>query len=120
MEATLFEHVNLGGKTYHIRPATGYKMSPNAPEGFYWRYDLSDKGWNDIVSSVSVQSGWLAVYEHANMEGSCFVFEPGKRYDDLRSWGDRISSFVISDRRFDPQQLADIAQRLRGEVGVRS
>jgi hypothetical protein len=52
---------------------------------------LRDVGFNDHANSMIINEGTWELCEHADYQGQCRVFGPG-RYPDLREFSDRISS----------------------------
>lgn len=54
-------------------------------------HTMRDVNFNDNANSMVVNFGTWEVCEHADYNGQCRVFGPG-RYEDLRDFSDRISS----------------------------
>ncbi|HAW51060.1 MAG TPA: hypothetical protein DCX54_01845, partial [Flavobacteriales bacterium] len=58
--------------------------------------NLETKGFNDVISSVWVPSGWvIEVFEHAYFEGASTQFRISDSSIHNEGWGDRISSVKI-------------------------
>lgn len=83
--ATVYEHVNFGGRRLSLS------------RGFWGYTYLNQFGFNDLISSVSVSS-WLTVtaYEHANRGGDHIVFTGTTAWVG-GGWNDKISSIDVSE-----------------------
>lgn len=82
--AILFEHENFAGAEYIVNNGENADV------------DYVGDGWNDRISSAVVMPNCkIALFEHANHEGSSLTLWGNHSYVGNR-WNDRISSFTCT------------------------
>ncbi|WP_261133739.1 beta/gamma crystallin family protein [Bacillus sp. Marseille-Q3570] len=106
IDITLYEHEDLTGNTKHIQKPQGHRT---------WQKDLHQQGWGDKVSSIVVRSGWIALFEHQNFNGSIIKLKPGSEIYRLgaNGWDNVVSSYIACDTNFDPVEMAGWVRRQR-------
>jgi len=103
IDIMLYEHENMGGERYPIQDEHEWKYQKN----------LHARNWGDRVSSVEVRSGWIALYEHPDFNGSVYKLGPGQRIVRVgdKGWDNVPSSYIACVHDFDP---VDAATKFRG------
>nr|XP_039266482.1 gamma-crystallin N-A-like [Styela clava] len=80
----LFEDGDFGGNSLVLTEATS---------------KLENHSFNDIISSIKVESGTWIVYDDENFCGKSYLLKPGS-YPNAQSWGgkdDELSSVKPAD-----------------------
>ncbi|OQX25978.1 MAG: hypothetical protein BWK80_12825 [Desulfobacteraceae bacterium IS3] len=99
-KVTIYEHTDFKGKNYTLYGERGGKL-----------YNLTDIGFNDMVSSYTVDSDTgrdssanvsdsnicCKFYEHTNAQGSSFSSGAGKSNFVGNRWNDKISSVWVGE-----------------------
>ncbi len=99
-KVTVYEHTDFKGKSYTLYGERGGKL-----------YNLTDIGFNDMISSyivdadtgrdsaanVSSSNVCCKFYEHTNAQGSSFSSGAGKSDFVGKRWNDKISSVWVAE-----------------------
>lgn len=104
IDISFFEHENMKGVEYPVQASDAeYK----------WQQNLHNKGWGDVISSVEVRGGWVALYEDVDFNGSIRKLGPGTSLPKLAgiNWNDVASSYIACSHDFDPVEAAQKYRR---------